>query len=180
VETPATTEPATDATADPTTDPTAVPTTAPVVPDGAATATPEPAAAPEPTAVPVPSPTPLPPTPVPTSAPVISVPTATGPVPSDNIVVQGPAVDESESPTISDAGALACTVTESAIDFLDLGDLNRMAATLQQAGQHAQQASEPEIAAMASILNGAGPSEDAAFEAIVATLNACAIHGYQV
>ena len=173
-------------TATPTEEPTATPvaTTAPLP-------TPEPAAtAPTPVpSTPVPH-TPVPPTPVPTATQVpvptqdgdpVFVPAApTGPVPSDEIVVQGPTVDEAESAVISANGAAACARAESAIDLLDRGDSQGTAAALVEASQFATQASESDIAATASQLAGAGTDEGAAIAAIIATLNACAQHGYQV
>ena len=173
-------------TATPTEEPTATPvaTTAPLP-------TPEPSAT-APTPVPstsVPS-TLVPPTPVPTATQVpvptqdgdpVFVPAApTGPVPSDEIVVQGPTVDEAESAVISANGAAACARAESAIDLLDRGDSQGTAAALVEASQFATQASESDIAATASQLADAGTDEGAAIAAIIATLNACAQHGYQV
>lgn len=147
---------------------TAVPTTAPVqVPQPLATAAPAATAAPVPTASQDPD-------------AAFTAPAPTGPVPSDDIVVQGPDVDESEPVIISDSGATACALAESAIDFLDVGDLSRAASVLQEASTSAAQASEPEIAGTAPELAAAGANEDAAVAAIIAMLNACAIHGYQV
>ena len=158
------------ATAVPSTDPTAVPTTAPL-----ATAVP---AAPTqvPTATPQPSPTPQPAT----DQPFVVVPEPTGPVPSDDIVVTGPTVDESESSGISESAAAACASAERAIDYLDIGDTNRLVAALDDASQSAASAPEAEIAAVSGQLAAAGADEAAATAAILAALNACAIHGYQV
>jgi hypothetical protein len=133
---------------------------------------------PTPTATPVPEPT-VEPTRVPLDAAVAPVPTA-GPLPSDDIEITGPQIDEAIPATISDGGALACSSTELAIDFLDLGDVNRMGRTLAEAAGHAQSAAEPDLAALAPVLAAVGTDEAAAFDAIVATLNVCAIHGYQV
>ena len=148
-------------------------------------ATTEPLATPVPlaTAAPVTAPAPtVPVAPPPSQDPdaAFTAPAPTGPVPSDDIVVQGPDVDESLPVVISDRGAAACALTESAIEFVDVGDLSRTAAVLQEASQVAGQASEPEIASMATQLAAAGANEEAAIAAIIATLNACAIHGYQV
>jgi hypothetical protein len=151
--------------------------------------TPEPVEDPEPTTIattePLATATPLTAAvPTPTTGPdpdrVFTGPTPTGPVPSDDIVIHGPEIDESETASISENGALACALTESAIEFLDLGDGNRMAAALQEAAQYAGQAVEPEITLMAADLTAAGSNEEAAIAAIIATLGACAIHGYQV
>lgn len=119
-------------------------------------------------------------TPGPDPEPIFTAPAPTGSVPSDDIVIRGPDIDESEPATISENGALACASAESAIEFLDLGDANRMAAALQEAGQYAGQAAEPEIAFMAADLAAAGSDEEASIAAIIATLSACVIHGYQV
>jgi len=136
---------------------------------------------PEPEATAVATTEPLPPpTPTPPPTPNIAAPVDAGPLPSDEIVIQGPIVDESESANISDAGAIACALTESAIEFLDFGDVARMAGTLLEASQSAAQAAEPEISSMAANLAAAGASPDAAIDVIIATLSACAIHGYQV
>lgn len=112
--------------------------------------------------------------------PAIAAPAERVPVPSDDIVIEGPTIDESEPVAISDAGASTCALTEGAIDFLDRGDTARMTAALEQAAQLAGQTAEPEIAQMAADLGAVGANEDAAVAVIIATLGACAIHGYQV
>lgn len=174
-------------------------------PAAAATPTPEPPAsateapasdAPESTETPVATTPPLPTVaPLATAAPVAAVqPTSTpvpepvvvaqvpaGPLPSDDIVVEGPAtVDESLPAGISNNGASACAATESAIEFLDFGDTNRMAGALAEASRFAGQASEPELVALAPELAAAGTNEEAAISTIIATLGACAVYGYQV
>lgn len=145
----------------------------------------EPTATPEPEPVSVePTPTPAPtPTPPPQNDPVGQPPAQLpqGPVPSDDLVIQGPATDDgSDIEIISDAGILACVTVESAIQFLDRGDLGRTSETLQAAGAYAASASESGIAALASQLSSAGRDSDASFDAIAATLSACARYGYEV
>ncbi len=135
----------------------------------APTATPTPAAVPTPTVEPTATPN-----------PVFVSPAPTGPVPSDDIVITGPQVDESQPATISDEGAAACASTERAIEFLDVGDTGQMTAALEEASGFAGQAVEPEISLMSPDLAAAGADEAAAVAAIIATLNACAVYGYQV
>ena len=148
-------------------------------------AAPEPTATAEPEPVSVePTPTPAPtPTPPPQNDPVGQPPTQLpqGPVPSDDLVVQGPPTDDgSDIEIISDAGILACVTVESAIQFLDRGDLGRTSETLEAAAAFAANASESGIAALASQLSSAGRDSDASFDAIAATLSACARYGYEV
>lgn len=135
--------------------------------------TPEPVAVVTPTATPVPvgsNPDPILPQPVPT----------TGPVPSDDLAIPGPIADDALPPTISEGGALTCATTEEAIEYLDAGDLTRMQATLNTAGAQASTAIESNISSLSTTLADLGPDPEAAFEAIVAMLSACAVHGYEV
>lgn len=152
--------------------PAATSTSAPE-PDPTATATPEATATPSPT---------------PTAAVIPDIPdpiqpvvTSDGPAPSDEIVISGAQIDESgELELLSASGVLACAATESAIDSLDLGDLDGTASALNEAAGHASQAAEPAIAAAAPVLQGAGASEATAVSAIGVMLSACVSSGYQV
>lgn len=131
------------------------------------------------------NPTPAPtPTPVPAivapDVPLIPVPT-TGPVRSDELEIDAPpVVDDAATIVISDSGALACSAAESAITFLDAGDATRMTEELTRASQLAAAATEGEIRAAAPVLAAVNGDLDAGFDAIVFTLSACAVHGYQV
>lgn len=131
------------------------------------------AATPPPTATPVP-------VVVAPDLPLIPAP-SDGPLPSDELEIQGPAViDDALTIVISESGALACSAAEAAITFLDAGDATRMTEELTRASELAAAATEGEIRAAAPVLAAVAGDLDAGFDAIVFTLSACAVHGYQV
>ena len=132
----------------------------------------------EPTPTPGPTPT-SPPLNDPVAPPSAQLPDE--PVPSDDLVIQGPPTDDgTDIPVFSNEGILACATTEAAIEFLDRGDLTRTEQALQSAAALASSASEAQIASLAPQLSTAGRNSDAAFDAIVAMLSACAQYGYEV
>lgn len=156
--------------------PTVEPTVAPTASASPNTSEPEPVSV-EPT--PTPAPTPTPPPQNDPIEPQIQLPPV--PVLSDDLVIPGPPTDDgSEIEVISDSGILACSTTEAAIEFLDVGDLTRTQETLQSASSHAASSSESGIAGLASQLSNTGNDSDASFNAIVAMLSACAQYGYEV